>query len=751
MLLVPSGTTAAPAVHFTFPPASLLKFPPAKLPTVLAPPPSDHTFARPFDIDPNLYNNLLSVNFPITIAIVYAATVYLINQANSKRDHKPWAFSKSTAFFAFMMAHNIFLAIYSAWTFAGMLNAAVHSWPSWTEDHGLTGVVDALCKINGPRGLGNAATFNSTTSSWGVTNELIKLADGSPDDTDVGRLWNEGLAYYGWLFYISKFYETLDTMIILAQGKKSSVLQTYHHAGAMMCMWAGMRYMTPPIWMFVIVNSGIHALMYTYYTFTALGLRAPLFVKKILTSLQIGQFVFGATYAFAHLFVSYSAPVNTPYLFTHNISSAIPAITSTISSVIASATASAGVSDWLKKIALRAAGEEGLAENVHNKQGQLFGLDAVKAEEVERAREEIRYKLEYPTVNCIDTSGQAFAILLNVIYLAPLTYLFVNFFVRSYTHRTSSSTTHPTKDHVIQKAGHDALKGVEREINEAMSSELTEMDPETRANLEKTKESVKATVDDLQKRAKDGYEDVKANAGPKMEELKNSAMDMADKGATKAKEGANYAGQKLQEGMEAAKPRAKAAANKAGEVANQAGKKIAEGAGQAKDKAVEVANNVAPKVKEAANQARDMASQVAENGINKAPETADQAKQRAREVADKASQKATESAEKARGGAKQAEDKAREGADKAGNKAREGKQHAQDEAQKAGNEAKSSQPKGNGNKPPSQGDDGDSASRSTLLDGDPSAYEVDFDELENKEEKAAEKAFQPKGFQPKGS
>lgn len=160
---------------------------------------------------------------------------------------------------------------------------------------------------------------------------------------------------------------------------------------------------------------------YTYYTFAALGLRAPLIMKQTLTTLQIGQFVFGATYAFAHLFVSYTVPVDTPYLFTHNLSSAIPAITSTISSAISSATVSAGVSDWLKKIALRAAGEEGLAENVHNKQGQPFGLDAFKAEEVDRARDEIRYKLEYPIVNCIDTSGQTFAILLNVMYLAPLT------------------------------------------------------------------------------------------------------------------------------------------------------------------------------------------------------------------------------------------------------------------------------------------------------------------------------------------
>ena len=143
-------------------------------------------------------------------------------------------------------------------------------------------------------------------------------------------------------------------------------------------------------------------------------------MKRTITALQIIQIIWGSLYAVAHLFISYSVPVNTPYLFTHNLSSVLPIATSSISSVIASALPSIAVGDWLKKVALRAAGEEGLAENVRNSYGEMFGLDAIKAEEIEKAQEEIRYRLEYPTVNCLDTSGQAFAILLNLLYLAPL-------------------------------------------------------------------------------------------------------------------------------------------------------------------------------------------------------------------------------------------------------------------------------------------------------------------------------------------
>ncbi len=107
--------------------------------------------------------------------------------------------------------------------------------------------------------------FNSTTNIWTAPNAAINLTpQGIPDNTDLGRIWNEGLGFYGWLFYLSKFYEVLDSAIILAKGKTTSGLQTFHHAGALLSVWAGIRYMSPPIWLFVFLNSGIHTLMVSY-------------------------------------------------------------------------------------------------------------------------------------------------------------------------------------------------------------------------------------------------------------------------------------------------------------------------------------------------------------------------------------------------------------------------------------------------------------------------------------------------------
>lgn len=260
-MVLPSFTTTAPSVHFTYPPASLLFFTPSSNPAALSPPISDFSLARPFTISPKLYSNALNAAVPITIAILYGSAVTFVNRMNKERDYKPWAFSKSVVFYFLVVAHNIFLAAYSAWTFLGMLNAIRGSWPGWNGQHGLAGVADALCKMNGPRGLGSAATFNARSTGWSYTDKAIRLTEGRPDSTDVGRIWNEGLAFYGWLFYLSKFYELLDTAIVLTKGKRSSPLQTFHHAGAMMCLWAGIRYMSPPIWMFVFLNSGVHTVM----------------------------------------------------------------------------------------------------------------------------------------------------------------------------------------------------------------------------------------------------------------------------------------------------------------------------------------------------------------------------------------------------------------------------------------------------------------------------------------------------------
>lgn len=252
-------------IHVTTPDPALFTgmFPLKAEPQFLPPAyPGTTSAAPPILIPDHIYRAALDPRVPLTIAAVYAVTAKLLNIYNVSNGKKPWAISKTRLFHAFVVVHNIFLAVYSAWTFYGMVGVMYRSVVNPTSSEGINGFVDSMTGLHGPGGLGNAVFYNSEESRWATYSNNVTLAsDGTPSRTDMGRIWNEGLAFYGWIFYLSKFYEVLDTFIILAKGKLSSTLQTYHHAGAMMCMWAGMRYMSPPIWMFVFVNSAIHTMM----------------------------------------------------------------------------------------------------------------------------------------------------------------------------------------------------------------------------------------------------------------------------------------------------------------------------------------------------------------------------------------------------------------------------------------------------------------------------------------------------------
>lgn len=106
------------------------------------------------------------------------------------------------------------------------------------------------------------------------------------------ELWvNQDVSYWMTHFYISKIYEFIDTWIILLKGREPMFLQVYHHAGVVIAMWGLVMTQCTGGSILILLNSFIHTLMYTYYTFAALGYHTPL--KHYLTELQLLQFVVG--------------------------------------------------------------------------------------------------------------------------------------------------------------------------------------------------------------------------------------------------------------------------------------------------------------------------------------------------------------------------------------------------------------------------------------------------------------------------
>lgn len=282
-----------------------------------------------------------------------------------------------------------------------------------------------------------------------------------------------------------------------------------------------------------------------------MGVRVPKGFKQTLTTMQITQIVTGICYAVPHLFVSYQIPISTPYLYqiksaVSKIANAAPSDASTVSSA-ALATASASLGSWLKKAALRAAGHEGLAQNVLNEQGQTFGVDAVHALKDLATREETRYRDEVGWVNCLDTQGQAFAVWLNCVYFLPLTILFVQFFTKAYLKRVEVRRRSSTGEHatIAGKSGRDAVKGVARRMSEAfeemsnVSEQIGEdgvvIDGETvRRELRQAADEVKEVGSQLTNKAKKQAAKVDADAVKKevqrdVEKVKQGMKTAADK------------------------------------------------------------------------------------------------------------------------------------------------------------------------------------------------------------------------------
>lgn len=177
-------------------------------------------------------------------------------------------------------------------------------------------------------------------------------------------------------------------------------------------------------------------------------------IKRTLTTLQITQFLVGASYAMCHSFVSYIAPI----LLTKETTSPIDTTAAPADSVLPSA--AAGAFDSLKQLVF------GSAENIAS------NLNDVSTSPSAAAATTLQTETIYITQPCIATTGETFAIWLNVLYLAPLTYLFVSFFIASYVKRSNAAGKAVGKGArrlsnnvtLAEKAGWDAAKSIEKEV-----------------------------------------------------------------------------------------------------------------------------------------------------------------------------------------------------------------------------------------------------------------------------------------------
>ncbi|KAE8363794.1 GNS1/SUR4 family-domain-containing protein [Aspergillus caelatus] len=174
------------------------------------------------------YTITLPLKFSLVAIFIYTTVVLLLNNMNRRRHGKPWVINQMRWFRQAVILHNILLAFYSF--------------------------------------------FGAFTIVPG------------------GETLQE-FVFIGWTSYMSKFYEFIDTAIILAKGRQASLLHIYHHAGVILVSWA-------------------LKLQYTYYALISIHVAVPQSAKAAMTAIQIVQFFIDLIVGPSYLYVYYDVSVD---------------------------------------------------------------------------------------------------------------------------------------------------------------------------------------------------------------------------------------------------------------------------------------------------------------------------------------------------------------------------------------------------------------------------------------------------------
>jgi len=135
--------------------------------------------------------------------------------------------------------------------------------------------------------------FLSLIMVVGISGRVISiLYKFGPYHLYCGIYSDEDEKLYLWsnLFYISKYYELIDTIFVVLRGKPLTFLHVWHHASVVYVCWLANQHQIVMGWITCFQNCLIHVIMYYYYAMQSLQKR-DFWWRKYLTTIQIIQFV----------------------------------------------------------------------------------------------------------------------------------------------------------------------------------------------------------------------------------------------------------------------------------------------------------------------------------------------------------------------------------------------------------------------------------------------------------------------------
>lgn len=334
---------------------------------------------------------------PVTFALLYYTIAHSANHFQTGFDHTKGDSFKAKFLRVVVIVHNAGLCIYSFFTFFMTAPIVLDMFAQGWRAAGNEGLKLALC-------------------SMPATNSLM------------GR--------WSYIFYLSKYYEVMDSIILYLKGKKIGNLQSYHHAGALFSMWIAYRFHAQPVWVFVVFNSGVHTFMYAYYFCAALKLPFPKTLKRNLTTLQILQIASGTLLVNMYYFLKLDPVYVYGQLLENRVSSILP------SAIFASKG---------KDASLLATAQSSFSKVLFGSSSKNAALTASAAgQSLMQLSTYAQARATFPSSqrdSCIETTGSAVAIFGNTLYMGPLLVLFANFFISSYFKQQSKANVSANGKH----------------------------------------------------------------------------------------------------------------------------------------------------------------------------------------------------------------------------------------------------------------------------------------------------------------
>ncbi len=121
-------------------------------------------------------------------------------------------------------------------------------------------------------------------------------------------------AMWSFLFVLSKLPELGDTIFIVLRKQPLIFLHWYHHVLTLIYSWYAYKEGTSSARWFIVMNSFIHSIMYTYYALKALKFHIPKKIAAVITFSQLMQMAVGCYVNYkSYVYLLSDRPCNISY------------------------------------------------------------------------------------------------------------------------------------------------------------------------------------------------------------------------------------------------------------------------------------------------------------------------------------------------------------------------------------------------------------------------------------------------------